>query len=308
MAENKGQAPIIVKKIKKGGHGHHGGAWKVAYADFVTAMMAFFLLLWLLNVSTEEQLHGIADYFRPASVSDSTSGSGGVMGGLTMVEDGALESELQPMGIQTEMPGEGEFDEQDEGYPSQMQPNVDREYDAKKLSEAQLEEMKLKQEEMRFQQAEEALRAAISENPELAELSNNLIIDRTPEGLRIQIVDSQGRSMFPLGSADMHGFTGLLLGKVAEVIEKLPNRISIRGHTDSVPFAKGADYNNWDLSTDRANASRRGLIAGGLKSERIYNVVGKAAGDPLLPEDTTSPRNRRISIVLLKDKLVPATE
>lgn len=275
--------PVIIKKIKKVEGGHHGGAWKVAYADFVTAMMAFFLLLWLLNVSTQEQLNGIADYFRPTSVSDSTSGSGGVMGGLTIAPEGQMTSEVTPVGVDTDLPGEDDKD--DTGTPTPEE----------------LERARAEEEQKQFDEAAKQLQQAIEEDPSLQDIANNLIVDMTPEGLRIQIVDQKGKSMFPSGKADMYDNTYRLMSKVAGVIEKLPNKISVRGHTDSVPYGAGADYNNWDLSADRANASRRALTASGLNPERIKNVVGKADTDHLFVDDPTSPQNRRISIILLRN-------
>ncbi len=277
------QPPIIIKKIKKVEGGHHGGAWKVAYADFVTAMMAFFLLLWLLNVSTQEQLNGIADYFRPTSVSSATSGSGGVMGGLTINPEGQMTSDTIPVGVDTDLPGEDDEDE-----PGDM-------------SQEEFEKLEAEKEQEQFEEAAEQLKQAIEEDPTLADIANNLIVDMTPEGLRIQIVDQKGRSMFPIGKAKMYDNTYRLISKVAGVIEKLPNKISIKGHTDGVPYGDDAVYNNWDLSADRANASRRALTQSGLNKARILNVVGKADTDHLFPEDPTSPQNRRISIILLRE-------
>jgi flagellar motor protein MotB len=187
-------APIIVKKIKKGGHGgHHGGAWKVAYADFVTAMMAFFLLLWLLNATTDEQKQGIADYFSPASLSRQTSGSGGVMGGSTMAPDGALTDQRAPVGLTVSIPSA--ITERDDHGETEGQPN-------EALEEESIDEALAKREDEQFAAAEQALRQAIRDVPELQQLAQNLLIDRTPEGMRIQIVDQAGKSMFPLGRSN----------------------------------------------------------------------------------------------------------
>ncbi|HEY1096482.1 MAG TPA: flagellar motor protein MotB [Alphaproteobacteria bacterium] len=299
MAEKKTEdtkkRPIIIKKVKKVvGGGHHGGAWKVAYADFVTAMMAFFLLLWLLNVATQEQLNGIADYFRPTLASVSQSGAGGVMGGVSAVTEGAMRTELVnditdtiPSTIvddDSQSPDDEEADEQGK----------------KKLSQSEFEKMKAAEEEKNFEDAKKELMSAIENDAQLKELAKNLIVDMTPEGLRIQIVDQQGKSMFPLGSAKMYDETYMLISKVAQVVAKLPNRVSINGHTDSVPYGTNATYNNWDLSSERANASRRALVASGLDAARIANVSGKAEIDPLFPKDTTNPQNRRISIILMR--------
>ncbi len=275
------EQPIIIKKIYKAG-GHHGGAWKVAYADFVTAMMAFFLLLWLLNVTTEEQKNAISNYFDPShpAVSESTSGAGGVMGGLSVAVEGSMATTVQPM------------NQIDSGKAQLDDGALDQ---AKKELEAQ--------EQAEFQKAKEAIENAIKDNPELADLAENLLIDMTPEGLRIQVVDAEGKPMFPSGSARMYEKTKKLMDQVGKAINALPNEISVRGHTDSIPYGSGGDYTNWELSTDRANASRRVLQETGIKAERLNNVVGKADTEHLLPKDPTNARNRRISILLLREEI-----
>lgn len=278
--------PIIVKKIKKGGGGHHGGAWKVAYADFVTAMMAFFLLLWLLNVTTKEQKEGIAEYFDPnPKIAITQSGANGMMGGLSISKDGAMVNDRQQM-------------PQPQNSSPSLRPGQD------KLTDKALKEEIKKREEANFKKAEKALKDAMESNPELKELSKNLMMDMTPEGLRIQIVDQDGKSMFPSGSAEMYDRTKDLLKKVAEVIVKMPNEISVRGHTDGVPYSKGNNYTNWELSADRANASRRVIVAAGFPDDKVNNVLGKADKDHLDASDPKSERNRRISIILLREELV----
>ena len=304
MANTATNAPVIIIKRKKKGHhdAHHGGAWKVAYADFVTAMMAFFLLLWLLNATTEEQRRGISDYFSPASVARTSSGAGGVLGGLTMVRNGVNRSEGSilsvPMpSIPTDMepsdardgesPGDGG---EDEGQKK-----------AETLSQEEQDKLLAKREEERFQEAADELRKAIQETPELAKLAESLIIDRTPEGLRIQIVDQDKYSMFPLGSAVMYDHTRKLLSEVAKIVAGMPNQISVSGHTDSTPYSRSSSYTNWELSTDRALASRRALVESGLTERRIQQVIGKADKEQLVPDEPNSPRNRRLSIVLLRE-------
>jgi chemotaxis protein MotB len=289
MASN--QAPIIIKKVKKGGHGgHHGGAWKVAYADFVTAMMAFFLLLWLLGATTEEQKKGIADYFAPTTtISNSNNGSGKMLAGRSMDTQGVMNSSASSSFTIALAPPDNNPAEDTDAEAE----------DSGQAEEEDIEELLAEREEEMFRQAEEALRQAIQETPGLKELAENLIVDRTDEGLRIQIVDRDGVSMFPLGSATMQEKTRALLAKVAEIVQKLPNRIAITGHTDATPYRGGTGYSNWDLSSDRANASRRTLIESGLPAQRIERVAGRAAREPLLTDDPTSSRNRRISIVLL---------
>ena len=277
--EEEEKQPIIIKKVKKGGGGHHGGAWKVAYADFVTAMMAFFLLLWLLNVTTEEQKHAISSYFDPThpTISNINSGAGGILAGTSLSETGAMSTTRAPS-----------VQKQDTGQ--------------RKKSQREKFEEKLKaQERARFKTVEEKIRAALKENPEMAKLSNNVLIDMTPEGLRIQIVDQEGESMFPSGSARMFQKTKELFSTVSEIIKTVPNDISIRGHTDSVSYGEGATYTNWELSADRANSSREVLMEAGIPEDKIYNVQGKADNEHLFPSDPLDPRNRRVSIILLNE-------
>lgn len=322
MAANE-PAQIIIKRVKKGGdHGHHGGAWKVAYADFVTAMMAFFLLLWLLNATTEAQKQGIADYFSPISVSKSSGGAGGMLGGRAISSPGAMTSRTSIPSVSvkinpTQGQSEGNADEEggakdeakvaaDEGK-SDTAPLSEAEQAAAAAAQAmkQREEQLRKLENARFDETEKKIRQAIQESPKLKELEKHLIVDRTPEGLRIQVVDREGKPMFRSGSASMLDRTEKLLEQIAIAIAPLPNRVRLTGHTDSVPFKGKNGYDNWNLSSDRAQVARRVLTENGLAAERIESVAGRAASDPLLPDDTKSPRNRRISILLLRTK--PAT-
>ena len=287
-----GEAPIIIKKIKKGGgHGHHGGAWKVAYADFVTAMMAFFLLMWLINTTSPEQKRGIADYFAPASVSETTSGSGGILGGTALGEDGAK--------------GSGSMSVIEALAPESKNPDDGNKKDAAKseieqASEEALREALQRREEAAFASAAQSLRQALQDMPELAELSKNLIVDQTPEGLRIQLVDQEGRAMFAEGSAQPNDRAKLLLRAISKVINQLPNRISIYGHT-SVNANGSKAEGDWSLSAARADASRRVLQGAGVDADRVYQVSGKANAEPLYPDDPTLPGNRRIAIVLLRE-------
>jgi chemotaxis protein MotB len=306
--------PIIIKKVKKGGHAaHHGGAWKVAYADFVTAMMAFFLLLWLLNVTTDVQKRGIADYFDPSLASRSNSGAGGVLGGRTIGQPGSQTQSLARPSFDVDHSSprklteddsdndsnnEGESDGSGSGTKDASTSNFDP--PAAKLAPDELQKQLAQREQKRFEEAKLALEQAVREVPELRALANNLLIDETPEGLRIQIVDQDKTPMYPLGSADMLDPAKKLLGLVAQVIAKMPNKISITGHTDATQYALTAKYTNWELSADRANASRREFIADGLPGSRIERVVGAADQDPLDKSDPAAPHNRRISIVLLR--------
>ncbi len=328
------ERPIVIKKVKKGhGHDHHGGAWKVAYADFVTAMMAFFLLMWLLSTQNEDVLTGIADYFSPTasiSLSTSRSGAGGILGGLTIGQPGAQQRASAPISAGRAVPGrpfpvddsedldQGDIEERtddqaparpftldDNGMPTDTSAEARAEGTAQ-LTEAELEALSQDRERAQFRAVEETLRQAIQANPDLHELEENLIVEITSDGLRIQIVDRARYSMFPMGAAEPYGRTAELLGLVARAIGGMPNRVSISGYTDSTPFAAGTRYGNWELSSDRANASRRALVAAGLDPARIETVVGRADTRPLVLDDPADPRNRRISIVLLRTTSDPA--
>jgi len=333
MAET--DRPIIIKKKKKGGHhdAHHGGAWKVAYADFVTAMMAFFLLLWLLNVTTDEQRAGIADYFDPASVARTNSGSGGVLGGTTITSPGAQTSPSARASIHQMRPGRPEpvedSDAMDESASEDATPDAVADIERGGTGGADSDEgaggfslegpevggpseaerlarEAAQAEQARFEQAEAELRQAVEAEPALEGLARSLMVDMTPEGLQIQIVDQDRASMFPSGSALPLEHTRRLLGLVARVVSRLPNDVTIAGHTDSIPFPAETRYGNWELSADRANASRRVLIEAGLSPDRIARVEGQADTDPLFADDPASPRNRRISITLLREQPPPA--
>jgi len=269
--------PIVIKKVKKvSGGGHHGGAWKVAYADFVTAMMAFFLLMWLISTSTPEQKRGIADYFAPASVSASSNGSGGILGGTALGQDGiqgrGSSSVVERISSETSRDSSSQDD-------SNGTPRTSAEVSADAMAAAMA-----RREDAMLQSAEMSLRQAMQDMPELAELSKHVIIDLTPDGLRIQLIDQEGRPMFEAGSAEPTDRAKTLLRAIAPVIARLPNRLKIAGHTDSSP-APLAGYSNWELSSDRANATRRLLEESALSPDRIFQVAGKAGSEPLFPDE-----------------------
>jgi len=306
------ERPIIIKRIKKAEAGHHGGAWKVAYADFVTAMMAFFLLLWLLNAVTEEQKQGIANYFRPTLAVQNTSATFSIMAGnaqpMESMQGGAsaqtdLDDPDQADSTQPEpATGEGnkpqtnEGDKPEVGQGDQPQPGKgDKPVD---LQEA---EATVKAEEQKqLEQIQNKIKNAIEESPELKELEKNLKIDQTEDGIRIQLLDQEKISMFPSGSSVMNPRSRELLEKVAEVVKTLPNKIEISGHTDAKPYPGGHEYTNWELSADRANASRRVLVGAGIAPDRLEKIEGRADTDPFVKADPFDPENRRISIVLLR--------
>ena len=270
-------APIIIKRVNKVAAGHHGGTWKIAYADFVTAMMAFFLLLWLLSSTSDEQKAQIADYFKPTTVSKSQTASANIIAGLTLApQAGAGAPPLVVVDIQPPPQGpQGQTNEAAEAA----------------------ERLMAVREQAAFEQAEQELQVALESNPVISSMRDNIIIDMTPDGMRIQLVDKDGESLFRSGSAEVLPRTRELIREIATVIASLPNNISISGHTDSAQFSAGARYTNWELSADRANASRRTFTESGIPIDRITEVVGKADIEPLTA-DPLEPENRRISIVL----------
>jgi chemotaxis protein MotB len=274
------QRPIIVKKVKKAAHAAHGGAWKIAYADFVTAMMAFFLLMWLLGSNTKAQLQGIAEYFKtPLKVAlQGGAGSGDsssvIKGGGTdltratgQVKRGTLPKERRTINLRA----------------------------AKDLLE--------RQEMLRLKGLKARLEKAIESNPVLRKYRKQMLLDITSEGLRIQIVDEQNRPMFDSGGAALKPYTDEILHAIGHVLNEVPNRISLSGHTDATPYSGGQKgYSNWELSTDRANASRRALIAGGMQGDKVMRVVGLASAIPFDKKNPFSPTNRRISIIVMNKK------
>jgi chemotaxis protein MotB len=290
--------PIMIKKVKKViAGGHHGGAWKVAYADFVTAMMAFFLLMWLINTTSPQQKRGIADYFAPASVSQSTSGSGGILAGTALGDEG-VKSNGSASVIENLAP-EAPPNVKDSGQNSNKVGATDLDTASDQALKAEME----KREDAALQSAAESLKQAMQDMPELAELSKQVLIDQTPEGLRIQLIDQEGRSMFDPGSAKPNPRAQILLRAVAKIAQRLPNRITIAGHTSANSDGTKAQ-GDWALSSARADASRQIMQDAGIDPDRVYQVSGKSASDPLFPDDPTLPGNRRIAIVLLRESPV----
>ncbi len=279
---------VVIKKIKKGGHeGHHGGAWKVAYADFVTAMMAFFLLMWLINTTTPEQKRGIADYFAPESVSRSESGTGALLGGTAASNEG--QSGQGSLAVKTQLRPPSEQEQAEINSKGRDNADASASSGTSSAQNAALE------------QAAARLRQAMQDKPDLAELSKHVLIDETPEGIRIQLVDQDGRSMFEPGKAEPKPYAQRLLQEIAKTVSGLPNRISVAGHTDGATFEGPGGYSNWDLSSARANASLKVLLDTGMGQDHVAEVAGKAGSDPLYPDNPYASANRRISIVLLRE-------
>jgi chemotaxis protein MotB len=288
------QRPII---IRRGGedqrHGHHGGAWKVAYADFVTAMMAFFLLLWLVSSANQATLRGLAEFFSDATVhTGPPGGAGGVLEGFSIMPLPLPPTPGTLSGSPAVMAGAPSM--------SQGRPLAPTEDEIELLEQGSLAEAN-PEEGAELEAAKATLLAMLEAAPELWRIKDNLMIDRTPEGLRIQLIDRDQLAMFPVGSDAMYPHTRRLLEVVVSALATVSGRLSIRGHTDALPFAPGAGYDNWSLSSDRADATRRVMLEAGLDPSRIAEIVGKGDAEPLVPGQADDPRNRRISIVLLRE-------
>ena len=282
MAEES-QRPIVIRRKKQGAAGHHGGAWKIAYADFVTAMMAFFLLMWLLGSATQADLKGIAEYFKnPAKVAP--SGGSGTGDATSIIKGGGTDLTRQAGQVR-----KGELP------PAQRQQKV--------LDMKAAQEQLARDEAARLRELKARLEALIESTPSLKQFRRQLLLDITSEGLRIQIVDEQNRPMFASGRAELQPYTREILREIARVLNEVQNRIGLSGHTDATPYAGGEKgYSNWELSADRANASRRELIAGGLAEGKVLRVVGLASSVPFDKADPLAATNRRISIVVLNKK------
>jgi chemotaxis protein MotB len=292
MSAPEGERPIlIVKRPKKAGQAHHGGAWKVAYADFVTAMMAFFMVMWLIAAVSKEQRAAIFDYFKNPSMQQGKSprasmGQMGPGGASTSVINlrGGLDARKSSTSLST---GLG-MARDTTSTIDKAAPDVD---EAKRIA-TEAERRKL--ESLMAQ-----LREAIDHSQALKPFKDQLLLDITPEGLRIQIVDAQNRPMFDLGSAKLKDYTGSLLHELAPYLNSVPNRISLSGHTDTTAYVSVAGYTNWDLSADRANAARRALEGGGLAPDKVSRVVGLSSSVLFDKENTRNPINRRISIIVM---------
>ncbi|MBT6328601.1 MAG: flagellar motor protein MotB [Kordiimonadaceae bacterium] len=278
--------PIIIKRIKKVSGGAHGGAWKVAYADFVTAMMAFFLMLWLLNSTSKEQKEGLSEYFSPTVAStESSSGAGDILSGISINEDGT-----QASAVTTPMP--------EEVVIQKEEVEVDG---AAAAEEDSFETAMANREQEAFEDMASELSISIQESAELSQMSDQVLIDVTEDGMRIQLVDQDNRSMFRNETSDLYEYAERMIRHIAGNVGKMPNRIAIAGHTDSTPFRAGVNYSNWELSADRANTARRVLSSEGVSADRFAEITGKAATEPLLPGRPDRPENRRITILVIRE-------
>lgn len=332
---------IVIRRIEviEGG-GHHGGAWKVAYADFMTAMMAFFLLMWIISSSDEQKLRGVAEYFTNATM----PGGSGVLDGATLgppgtlsASNGATEARGSDLGkIDDATPAtwevldvtptadpelkvlgttKGQHDNPAAGAASDVyvaDANTDSQAHAATGEGGRDGKGQASTDhaidEVQFDKLKVETMQAMQDNPDLRPLKENVIFEKTPEGLRIQIIDQQGKPMFSSGRADMENGAKILIGNLGNSLSRLPNRMLISGHTDAVPFNDHAAYDNWDLSSDRANATRRMLEGSGVSNDRIIRVSGMAATELLVPENPKDASNRRITIMLQYQDLAGASE
>ena len=270
--------PIIVKRIKKGGHTAHGGAWKIAYTDFVTAMMAFFLLMWLLGSTTDGDKKGIADYFASPLKVALLGGGAGSGDSSHVVKGGG----------------------QDLTRSSGQVKRGDVQAERKTINLQALKAEQIRAEHAALEALKERIQQKVAANPVLASLGGQIRLEMTRDGLRIQIVDAGNRPMFDSGSAVVKPYMRELLQAIGSVLGEVPNRLTLEGHTDAAPFGGGdRGYSNWELSADRANASRRELMAGGMPEDRPLRVQGLAASSLFDPRDPLAPGNRRISIIVM---------
>jgi chemotaxis protein MotB len=272
--------PIIVKKVKKHGHAHHGGAWKIAYADFVTAMMAFFLLMWLISMTTQEQKIGLAEYFAPAALSPSNSGAGGMLHGTA----------LDTSGNKPARPHEAESGSPEQvGKAPPISPDRSSAPDASRPAAS----------EQADYSAVASLRQALQKMPEYAEVSRNIVFETTKEGVNVSLVDQDGRSMFREGSVDPYDRTRRVLEALAPALNRLPNRLSITGHTAAARPGSTQAGEPWNLTAGRALAVREILSGAGVRNDNFASVVGRADTEPVFPDNPYIAPNRRVTITLL---------
>jgi chemotaxis protein MotB len=288
MSKDKDRA-IVVKRSAPKKAGHHGGAWKLAYADFMTAMMAFFLLMWLLSSASTVQLRGIADYFnQPLKIT--------LWGGDRSAEDSSV---MKGGGRDISTDAQGITRQSDGSMNRAERTAAKNDEDAEKQMQGELE----RREQMRLHDLQVKLMAAIEANPVLRQFKQQIRIDSTLTGLRIEIVDSQKRPMFDTARDVVEPYMRDILREIGHTLNDVPNRIIVQGHTDAVQYAGGEKgYSNWELSADRANASRRELIAGGMDEDKVMRVIGLASTQNLNKADPLDPENRRISIIVLNKR------
>ncbi|WP_406856441.1 flagellar motor protein MotB [Alsobacter sp. KACC 23698] len=282
--------PIIVKKVKKAAHAHHGGAWKIAYADFVTAMMAFFLLMWLISMTTKEQKTGLANYFSPPNVSPTTSGSGGILMGTAIDKTGAKATDSRDTPWNSGRPSD-----QDASRPTAG----DRQFS--RTAESDREASRPAANMLANQSAAASIRQALQNMPEYAELSRNIVVEPTKEGVNVSFMDQDGRSMFPDGSVHPYERTRRVLEALAPTLRRMQNRMSVTGHTAAARPGSGRAVDSWSITAGRAIAVREILSGAGLPSDRFTSVSGRADTEPVFPDNPYLVANRRVTITLINE-------
>ncbi|TCZ57975.1 flagellar motor protein MotB [Roseicella aquatilis] len=295
------RAPVIVRRQEVVEAGHHGGAWKIAYADFVTAMMAFFLLMWLVNATTEAQKRGLADYFAPMNpLGKVTTGSGQPFGGKTLANEGRLVSEGTYATPMQRLDPSASLDETDDeaAAPPMRRIPAPRNDPARPVARPVADDLPNRPERAALAEAAERIRAAVRAEPALEALSRQLLIEEVPEGLRIQVVDGEGQPVFATGQAAPNERGRALLQRVAGVLASMAEQVEVTGHTDSTPFRGDSQRTNWELSAERANSIRRLLVDAGVVEARIRAVAGRADRDLLRPDQPFDPANRRVGILV----------
>jgi len=297
---------IIIKKIIDDGHGGaHGGAWKIALADMMTAMMAFFLLMWLLGASNDDQRKSIADYFKPTSQSmiaiGQLAGSNGMFGGRSIIDPDGFPFSAKQTGLLERLTPRSEGGPNPNTEPGKENENPYSDPD--KLSEEQKKEVAAAKEQADFAKLEQEIEQKLSQNKKLEGMKDQVSITRDKDGLRIEIIDKADFAMFPSGATSMQSKASNLIAEIAASLVDIPNKVAIRGHTDSVQFQNPEGRNNWSLSAERAEVTRALLEKKGIKENRFARIEGVADTDPFNPKDPRDPRNRRMSItVLYNDK------
>jgi chemotaxis protein MotB len=285
------EAPIIIKRGKKCRCEAHGGNWKVALADFMTSMFIFCLAMWLINITTKEQKIATSDYFNLKAISAETAGSDGVLAGRSLATEGVFTSTGGPPAVINYPPSTLIEMSTEDLQALAMEEN---------MSQEELDYLLGAREEALFQEMEQELRERINDIPELAPLAENITVEQTEQGLKITLRDLEGQPMFASGSPAPLDRTREALVQMVSVLQTMDNNIKILGHTDAVPYAGGVGgYSNWELSADRANAARRVLVNNGLNADRLIEVIGKAATEPLVPEDPTAAQNRRLELIVM---------
>jgi chemotaxis protein MotB len=292
---------LIVRKHRASHEGHSShGAWKIAYADFMTALMAFFLMMWLTSATPENVRKGMANYFAPVGNATNITGTSSVLeGGESLQDIGNLEKMKFEQSILSPTTNYNSSSKKQESS-TLLEESTPPSSSPEKTSSSSENMSGLKEQQV-FEEAQKTLKEAIMKDPALQKMSDNILINIASEGLKIEIIDKNGANMFAVGGKKMLDGMTIVLRQVAKIIRILPNQINVTGHTDSRPYGANATYNNWDLSTDRALESRRFLVASGFPEQKIASVVGKASNELLIPQDPLSSSNRRISILVLRN-------